>query len=890
MLLSFAQRRLWFLGQLEGPSATYNIPTALRLEGDLDVPALRAALADVLVRHEVLRTVFPAAEGEPYQHVLDLAESGFDLEVTRVAEAELADGIAEVAGHAFDLSAEIPARTRLLVTGPGEQVLVVVMHHIAGDGWSMGLLARDIATAYEARSAGRPPAWPALPVQYADYALWQRDLLGQEHDPGSLLARQVDYWQQQLAEIPDELALPADRPRPAIASHAGHAIPLRIPPQVHRQLAALARARGVTLFMVVQAALAVLLTRLGAGTDIPVASPVAGRTDEALDDLVGFFINTLVLRTDTSGSPTFADLLGRVREAGLGALEHQDIPFERLVELLAPARSLARHPLAQVKLALQNTAAARLDLPGLRITVLPAGDSTAKLDLDIDVREAFEADGSPAGLDASVTAAADLFDEATAQRIARWFGQVLAAVAADPELLIHQVPVLSQAEQAELLTTWNDTASPIRAATLPELFADQVASQPDAIAVSAGDATLTYAGLGRAASKLARLLAQHGAGPESVVAVVMERSAGLMTALLAVAKAGAAYLPVDPGYPAERISFMLADARPAVIVATSEIADDLPVRIGTPVLATDDPATMAALAVQPDADLTDADRIAPLRPAHPAYVIYTSGSTGQPKGVTVTHAGLPSLGAGHRRFGAGPGRKVAQFASASFDTFGWDWSMALLTGAALVIVPTERRLGEDLPVFLRERDVTHATLPPAVLATLREDSIDQHAVLLVAGEACPPEVLSRWSAGRTMFNSYGPTETTIDATFWKVSPGFTTVPIGEPVLNTAVYVLDEYLTPVPPGVPGELYVAGLGLARGYAGRSGLTAERFVACPFGPAGARMYRTGDLATWTSDGLLEFPAGPTTRSRFVASGSSPVRSKRYSTVTRWCARRSW
>ena len=439
-------------------------------------------------------------------------------------------------------------------------------------------------------------------------------------------------------------------------------------------------------------------------------------------------------------------MLARVRATSLAALEHQDVPFERLVEELTPTRSLARHPLTQVKLAVQNTTPAELSLPGLDVSLLLAGDPMARLDLDVDVHEAFSADGGPAGLNVSVTAAADLFDAGTAERIAAWFEQVLTAVAADPLLRVHQVPVLSGAEQDLILTQWNDTVVPLPAATTPELFAAQAAAQPDAAAVVSGDEVLSYRGLNEASNRLARLLVAQGAGPESVVAVALDRSEALLIALLAVLKAGAAYLPVDPSYPAQRIGFMLADAHPAVIMTTAGIEADLPVLVGVPVIAVDVPVTTAMLAGLPGTGLTDADRPRPLLPGHPAYVIYTSGSTGTPKGVTVTHAGLPSLAQGHREFGAGPGARVAQFASASFDTFGWEWTMGLLTGAALVIVPPQRRLGGELTKLMAEQAVTLATLPPAVLATVGEDSIDQRTTLIVAGEVCPPEIMARWSA------------------------------------------------------------------------------------------------------------------------------------------------
>ncbi|MFD8757401.1 condensation domain-containing protein, partial [Kitasatospora sp. NPDC059577] len=448
--LSFAQQRLWLIDRMEGPSALYNAPVALRLAGGLDTAALERALGDVVARHESLRTLIAEEDGTPYQRVLPAGEAAVPLDTLDCPAAEVAATVAALCRRAFDLRAELPVRAALLRVSTEEHVLVLALHHIASDGWSLGPLVRDLTTAYAARTDGAAPGWSPLPVQYADYALWQRELLGDEDDPESLAARQLAYWGETLADLPDEATLPLDRPRPPVASHRGDRVALSLGAECHRDLVALSRAHRVTLFMTVQAALAALLTRLGAGTDVPIGSVVAGRSDEALDELVGFFVNTLVLRTDTSGNPSFTELLGRARETALGAYAHQDMPFERLVEELKPTRSLARHPLFQVMLVLQSNEQAEPSTAGLRVEPLPAATGSAKFDLSLIAEESFGPDGEPAGIDCALDYATDLFDRETVEAIAGRFGRLLAAVAARPELPIGRVELLSGAERAAL--------------------------------------------------------------------------------------------------------------------------------------------------------------------------------------------------------------------------------------------------------------------------------------------------------------------------------------------------------------------------------------------------------------------------------------------------------
>uniref|UniRef100_UPI0027E3C974 amino acid adenylation domain-containing protein n=1 Tax=Streptomyces inusitatus TaxID=68221 RepID=UPI0027E3C974 len=877
--LSFAQRRLWFLNRLEGPGATYNMPFALRLSGELDVDALRAALGDVVARHETLRTVFPDTDGTPRQVVLDATETAaFALPVRHIHPDGLNEALADATGHRFDLTTGTPLHAELLTLGAEEHVVVFVLHHIAGDGWSSGLLARDLSDAYAARRAGRAPQWTPLPVQYADYTLWQRELLGREDDPDSLISRQLAYWTRTLADLPAESALPTDRPRPAVASHRGGRVPFTLDAAAHARLRAIAHDGDASLFMVLQAGLIALLSRLGAGTDIPVGTPIAGRTDDALDALVGFFVNTLVLRTDTSGDPAFRELLARVREADLAAYANQDVPFERLVEILNPDRSLSRHPLFQTMLVLDGGGGAepRIDLPGAVASPLPVETTAVKFDLSFTVAERPDADGEAAGIRGVLDYASDLFDAGTAERLAVRFVRLLEAVAADPGLSTAELPILDDAERRRVLVEWNDTAAPVPPVTLARLFEEQAARTPDAVAVVSEGAELSYAELNTRANRLAHPLIGRGAGPERVVAVALPRSADLVVALLAVLKTGAAYLPVDADQPFERVRLMLDDARPVCGLTLSTTAADLPrgslrwiavdAAEGTSAAGGAGTAEGAGAAGgRLERDPRDADRVAPLTPSHPAYVIYTSGSTGRPKGVAVPHTGIVNrLLWMQSEYGLEPGEGVFQKTPSGFDVSVWEFFWPLIAGARLVMArPGGHRDPAYLAAVIREHAVTTVHFVPSMLraflavpdAAAASEGLRR---VLCSGEALPAELMERaWAImGPKLHNLYGPTEASVDVTSWPCGDGSgRTVPIGRPVWNTRLYVLDGGLRPVPPGVVGELYIAGRQLARGYWRRPGLTAERFVADPFDRLGSRMYRSGDLARWSVDGVLEF-----------------------------------
>ncbi|SPU02011.1 amino acid adenylation protein [Bacillus subtilis] len=872
--LSFAQRRLWFLHCLEGPSPTYNIPVAVRLSGELDQGLLKAALYDLVCRHESLRTIFPESQGTSYQHILDADRACPELHVTEIAEKELSDRLAEAVRYSFDLAAEPAFRAELFVIGPDEYVLLLLVHHIVGDGWSLTPLTRDLGTAYAARCHGRSPEWAPLAVQYADYALWQQELLGNEDDPNSLIAGQLAFWKETLKNLPDQLELPTDYSRPAEPSHDGDTIHFRIEPEFHKRLQELARANRVSLFMVLQSGLAALLTRLGAGTDIPIGSPIAGRNDDALGDLVGLFINTLVLRTDTSGDPSFRELLDRVREVNLAAYDNQDLPFERLVEVLNPARSRATHPLFQIMLAFQNTPDAELHLPDMESSLRINSVGSAKFDLTLEISEDRLADGTPNGMEGLLEYSTDLFKRETAQALADRLMRLLEAAESDPDEQIGNLDILAPEEHSSMVTDWQSVSEKIPHACLPEQFEKQAALRPDAIAVVYENQELSYAELNERANRLARMMISEGVGPEQFVALALPRSLEMAVGLLAVLKAGAAYLPLDPDYPADRIAFMLKDAQPAFIMTNTKAANHIPPVENVPKIVLDDPELAEKLNTYPAGNPKNKDRTQPLSPLNTAYVIYTSGSTGVPKGVMIPHQNVTRLFAATEHwFRFSSGDIWTMFHSYAFDFSVWEIWGPLLHGGRLVIVP--HHVSRSPEAFLRllvKEGVTVLNQTPSAFYQFMQAEREQPDLgqalslryVIFGGEALELSRLEDWYNRHPenrpqLINMYGITETTVHVSYIELDRSMAALRanslIGCGIPDLGVYVLDERLQPVPPGVAGELYVSGAGLARGYLGRPGLTSERFIADPFGPPGTRMYRTGDVARLRADGSLDY-----------------------------------
>lgn len=837
--VSFAQQRLWFIHRFEGPSATYNIPLSMRLAGTLNPDALRAAVRDVVLRHESLRTVIDEADGAPHQRVLGPDELRIPWQEREVSTADLPEALRAEARRPFDLAKDVPVRAALFHLGAQDAVLLLPLHHIAADGWSLGPLAEDLTAAYTARCQGREPQWTPLPVQYADYTLWQRDLLADD-GPDSLYQHQLTYWRQQLDGLPAALDLPTDRARPVVASFAGELLPVELDDALTEDLRRLATRTGTTVSMVLQAGLAGLLSRLGAGDDIPIGAPIAGRTDEALERLVGFFVNTWVARVDTSGDPGLIELVERVRDVSLAAYDHQDLPFEHLVESLNPVRSTAHHPLFQVCLALQNNVQPAFDLPGLEVRHEPVDTGVSRFDLFLNLIERTGPDGKNriAGV---VEYATDLFDRATVIGLVDRWRHMLRQWVDAPEAPLAAVALLTPDDLAALERWTGPGFAHCVIGTVHERFAAVAAERPDAVAVVAGDGaqSWTYRELDHWANRIAHHLRERGARPHSRVALVMDRSPLMVATVLATLKTGACYVPVDSAWPRARVELVLADLDPAVVVDERLAEIDLD---GYPTL-------------PPDTEQ--------LHGAHSAYVMYTSGTTGTPNGVEVSHGSVLGL-ALDPCWADGAHERVLAHSPVGFDASTYELWVPLLHGGAAVVAPPGKLDAAALATLVAGQGVTALWLTAGMFDLITRyhlQALSEVREVWAGGEVLSASAVRRLVVDGgtiTVVNGYGPTETTTFAARYRMtSPDRCKdpLPIGEPMAGGRLFALDDRLRQVPPGVVGELYIGGDGVARGYANRPRLTSERFVAGPFGRPGDRMYRTGDLVRWNHDGQLEF-----------------------------------
>ncbi|MFD2169293.1 non-ribosomal peptide synthetase [Tumebacillus lipolyticus] len=832
--LSFAQERLWFFEQFQGASSTYNMPIALRLTGRLDAEALKRAFDEIVHRHEVLRTVFLTVDGEAEQQILQEAEMPFekiDLTELSAVEREMQALLTamEEGDRPFDLTREHLVRATLLKLAEEEHILLLTMHHIVSDGWSMGIFIEEWSTLYSAFAKAEPSPLPPLAIQYADYASWQRKWL-----QGEELARQLDYWREQLADAPFVLQLPTDRPRAAVQTYNGTLLEVELGDGLLPALKELSHSESATLFMTLLAAFSTMLARTSGQEDLVIGTPIAGRTRQETEAMIGFFVNTLALRTDLSGDPSFRELVARVRETTLGAYAHQDLPFERLVREVQPDRDMSYPALFQVMFALQNAPRGDLELPGLSLTSLPIEKGTSLFDLTFSFFEAGD------GLRGHVQYNTDLFDEETVQRLVERLNVVLTEVVSDPDRSLSELSLLTERERS-LLASWRATDAPYSAdACLHQLFEAQVERTPDAIAVEHQGMTLTYRELDLRANRIANALQAKGVGPDRLVAIATERTPEMAIGVLAVLKAGGAYLPLDPTYPSDRLRYMLDDSQASWLLTTELLRPSLPVGDQDVLLLDGD---WSAVSEEPVNGGATPDSL--------AYVIYTSGSTGQPKGTMLMHRGAVNFVEDHqRRFGWKQGDRVLKYISFSFDASACDLLVPLVTGATVCFA--EHRLpGPELIDQLRAERITAICLSPAALAMLPPYELPLLRTIVAGGEAIGQELIERFASAHDLFIEYGPTEATVAVTSMQASAGDRSGLLGYPIQNARLYVLDERMQQVPIGVPGELYLAGISLARGYLNRPELTSEKFLQI----GGERMYKTGDRVRWLPDGNLEF-----------------------------------
>ncbi|MFE0750411.1 amino acid adenylation domain-containing protein, partial [Gordonia sp. NPDC058843] len=861
--LSYAQQRMWFINRFDPTLAAYNIPAVMRLSGDLDPAALAAAIADVVARHEILRTTYPEAGGQAVQLIAPVTEIAARLDhefVSATDDRDRGEAVLSAVTTGFDLTVDWPVRTRLLEVGTDsgttEYILAVVLHHVASDGESLGPLVTDLTTAYLARAAGEEPRFEPLPVQYADYAIWQRRALGDVDDAASVMGAQLEYWTAHLAGMPDLLELPTDRPRPAVASQRGARVAFTIPADVTARIDIVADEFGVTPFMVLHAALAVLLGDLSGTDDVTIGTPIAGRGAEVLDPLVGMFVNTLVLRTAHAGGDTFADVLGRVRRVDLDAFAHADLPFETLVDRLNPVRSEAFAPLTQVWLTLDQSVVPELagqslsaDLGDISVTPLDVGEVPAKVDLLFSVAQA----GAGETWSAALQYATDLFAECTAAGFTARFVGLLDALTATPSAPVAAAPILLAGEAESLVPVRGGEAAD--AVLLGDLFTEAGTRYRRRTAVvDASGATLSYSALHARSNRLARWLIGRGVGPETLVALAIPRSVDLLVAIWAVAKTGGGYVPIDPDYPAERVATMVEDSGARMglsVTAVGELPDE-----GFEWLRLDDTSVVVELDATSDATVEPGEQAGPVRADNVAYVIYTSGSTGRPKGVTVSHTGLRNFAvAKSSAMEIEDGAVVLGFASPSFDASVLEYLLATINGGTLVYRPSSAVGGAELQEFMQRHEVATTFLTPSVLSTLDPAALPSLQAVSAGGEAVPQSVMDEWAPHTRIHNGYGPTETTIMIAVGEAATPGDPVRLGGPLPGVEFLVLDAHLRPVPVGVAGELYVLGPALSRGYLDKPDLTASRFVASPYAGAGRRMYRTGDVVRWreTRSGAL-------------------------------------